>query len=284
MDNTDASKLLMKVDTNIKLESVILSDENKEKISNFLNEIEHRKLFTEYGLHPMNKLLFYGASGTGKTLLAKALSNTMNYKMLYIDIARALSNASVAINMVNIFELAEKLKNCIIFLDECDSITMSRYNSDYNDTAEVRRATDSLFQLLDQMSTENVFIAATNLLFKIDPAFERRMDLKLEFKRPNMNIKDVINFFLLPKFTCKDDVDPTIENIVSRRARENSKLSYYELQVLVERAMKRALINGTNIVHTSDIYNDLAISMKVKILFGTQDDPKEIFDRPKDNY
>lgn len=284
MDNTDASKLLMKVDTNIKLESVILSDENKEKISNFLNEIEHRKLFIEYGLHPMNKLLFYGASGTGKTLLAKALSNTMNYKMLYIDIARALSNASVAINMVNIFELAEKLKNCIIFLDECDSITMSRYNSDYNDTAEVRRATDSLFQLLDQMSTENVFIAATNLLFKIDPAFERRMDLKLEFKRPNMNIKDVINFFLLPKFTCKDDVDPTIENIVSRRAKENSKLSYYELQVLVERAMKRALINGTNIVHTSDIYNDLAISMKVKILFGTQDDPKEIFDRPKDNY
>ena len=284
MDNTDTGKLLMKVDTNIKLESVILSDENKEKISNFLNEIEHRKLFIEYGLHPMNKLLFYGASGTGKTLLAKALSNTMNYKMLYIDIARALSNASVAINMVNIFELAEKLKNCIIFLDECDSITMSRYNSDYNDTAEVRRATDSLFQLLDQMSTENVFIAATNLLFKIDPAFERRMDLKLEFKRPNMNIKDVINFFLLPKFTCKDDVDPTIENIVSRRAKENSKLSYYELQVLVERAMKRALINGTNIVHTSDIYNDLAISMKVKILFGTQDDPKEIFDRPKDNY
>ena len=69
MDNTDAGKLLMKVDTNIKLESVILSDENKEKISNFLNEIEHRKLFTEYGLHPMNKLLFYGAAAADFCLL-----------------------------------------------------------------------------------------------------------------------------------------------------------------------------------------------------------------------
>ena len=278
------SEFIMKVDTNVKLSQVILSAENQDKIKQFLNEIKHREIFLEYGLQPMNRLLFYGASGTGKTFLAKALSNTLGYTMLYIDIAKALSDNSVAQNMASIFKLAEEKKQCIIFLDECDSITMSRYNSSYDDNAQVRRATNSLFQQLDQMSPHNVFIAATNLLFKIDPAFERRMQMKLEFRRPELNIKEVIKRFIFPKFVIIDDVDKTTEDIIDRRAGAYAKLSYYELQGLVERAMKNALIAGHNEVHTADIYKDLAVAMRVKLKFHTEDDPAEIFNSPKDHF
>ena len=38
----ELSNFLMKVDTNIELSSVILSDENKEKVRIFLNEVENR--------------------------------------------------------------------------------------------------------------------------------------------------------------------------------------------------------------------------------------------------
>lgn len=276
------NEFLMQVDTNIELSSVILSDENKDKISLFLNETKNREKLLYYGLSPMNRLLFYGASGTGKTFLAKALCNTLNYKMLYIDIAKALTDNSVAQNMASIFKIAESTKNCIIFLDECDSITMSRYNSDYSDTAQVRRATNSLFQQLDQMDTSNIFIAATNLLFKIDPAFERRMNMKLEFRRPELDIKDAIRHFMFNQFSIIDDVDDTTESIVARRASQNVKLSYYEIQGLVERAMKRAVLSGTTEVKTSDVYRDLAIAMRVKLRFNTGSDPEEIFQSPKD--
>ena len=153
---------------------------------------------------------------------------------------------------------------------------MSRYNSDYGDTAQVRRATNSLFQQLDQMSPNNVFVAATNLLFKIDPAFERRMQLKLEFRRPELNIKDAIKHFIFPAFSVIDNVDKTAEEIIDRRAGQYAKLSYYEIQGLVERAMKKAVLNDKDVIYTADIYRDLAVAMRVKLSFNTEDDVQEV--------
>lgn len=281
MANID--EFLMPVDTNIKLSSVILSEENKEKIRVFLNEINHRDELLKYGLYPMNRLLFYGASGTGKTYLTKALSNYMKYTLLYVDIAKALSNNSVAQNMADIFAVAKETGNCIVFLDECDSITMSRYTTEYGDTAQVRRATNSLFQQLDQMDPKTVFVAATNLLFKIDPAFERRMNLKLEFRRPDLNIKDTVKHFTFPAFEIVDDVDSTTEDIVSRRAEHYAKLSYFELQGLVERAMKKAVMDGTMTIRMSDIYSDLAKAMNIKFTFGTHVEPPKAFEHSTEN-
>lgn len=275
---------LMPVDTNISLSSVILSDENKEKVNLFLKETNNREKLLEYKLEPINRLLFYGASGTGKTYLAKALSNKLGFTLLYVDIAKALSDNSVAMNVSEIFKVAHEKKNCIIFLDECDSITMSRYNTTYDDTSAVRRATNSLFQQLDQMDPRTVFIAATNLLFKIDPAFERRMNLKLEFRRPEMNLKETIRHFTYPSFELKDDVNETIEDIVKRRAGNYAKLSYYEIQGLVERAMKDAVLNNTDVVYMSDIYESLAKAMGIKFHFGNADEPPEAFMHTTDPY
>lgn len=278
------NRLLMPVDTDIKLSDVILSEANQAKVELFLTELKHKDEFIKYGLTPLNRILMYGASGTGKTFLTKALANHIGYDLLYIDIAKALSDESVANNMADIFKFANYTKRCIVFLDECDSITMSRYNSNYTDSAVVRRATNSLFQQLDQMNPSVVFVAATNLLFKIDPAFERRINLKMEFRRPDMNMKEVVRKFIKPGFIVDDDVDPTFESIVDRRANQYAKLSYYELQGLVERAMKDAIINGKRTIKTSRLYSDLADAMGVKHRFRTGFDNEEIFERPKDDF
>lgn len=261
------NELLMPVDTDIRLQSVILSQENKDKIQTFIEENTHRKQIIEYGLHPMNRILMYGASGTGKTYLSKALCNHLGYTMMYVDIADSLSKGNVADNISHIFEVANYLKRCMIFLDECDSVAWSR-DAKSTDGGDIRRATNSIFQQLDQMSSDNIFVSATNMLHRIDPAFERRFDLKMQFKRPDTDLFETVRHFILPKFKLSDDADKTLYEILQRRVKQNTKLSYYEIQCIVERAMKKAIINNTNIVKTSDIYADFQRTMGIKIELG----------------
>lgn len=273
-------RLCMPVDTNISLDSVILSDENKQKIQDFLKELQYRDKLYKYGLEPMNRILMYGASGCGKTYLQKALQNYLGYTMLYIDISQALSDDSVQKNLQDIFRLANYMGNCVIMLDECDSIAWQRDQSATGDSGKIRRATNTVFQQLDQMDHSCVFIQATNMLHRLDNAFERRFNMKMAFYRPQLDMKIAIKKFMFPKFTLIDDVDAEAANIIERRAKDNAKLSYYEIQVLVEKAMKRAILNDTDVVKMSDIYKDLAINMNMKVKFNTGSDDPRIFNSP----
>ena len=273
--------LLMQVDTNIKLESVILTDENKQKIKDFIKETEYRDTLYEYGLEPANRILMYGASGTGKTYLSKALSNHLGYTMLYVDIAKSLADGDVAKNISDVFKLGNYLGNCIIFFDECDAIAWNR-DADNADSGTIRRATNSIFQYLDQMNHSNIFISCTNMLHRLDAAFERRFNLKMEFRRPSLDLDACIRHFLFSKFILDDDVDTTTRDIVKRRVKQNMKLSYYEIEELVKKAMKRSILNDTDVVRTSDIYKDFCLAMNIKIKLGTASDDESIFHN--DNY
>lgn len=270
-DNT-----LMAVDTNISFDSVILSPENKEKYKTLIREMEYSERLISYGLHPSNRLILYGASGTGKTFSIKALSNLLGYTMLYVDIAKSLTEGNVASNISNVFKLANYLGHCIVFLDECDSIVWNR-DAASAEGGVIRRATNTIFQQLDQMRHDNIFACATNLFHRIDPAFIRRIDIKMEFRRPELDLDLTIRHFLYPKFVLNDDVDDTVREIVKRRAKQNVKLSYYEIEEIVKTEMKRAILNDSTIVRTSDIYNDLSRSMNFKVKVGTNKDAEEIF-------
>lgn len=274
-------ELIMDVNTNISFDSVILSEENRHKYQQFIKEYEYRDRLISYGLEPANRLLLYGASGTGKTFSLKALSNLLNVTMIYVDIAKSLSEGNIARNISNIFKLgnyiAENYNGVIIFLDECDAVAWNRDANVSAESGNLRRATNSIFQGLDQMNHNAIFASATNMLHRLDAAFERRFNVKMQFRRPNSDLDSDIKHFLYPKFILNDNVDETVREIVKRRAKQNAKLSYYEIEELVKRAMKNAVLNDTNIVNTSDIYESLAENMNFKIKVGTGTDPEEIF-------
>jgi len=277
--------LFMSVDTNIDINSVILSGENKLKIKEFLREYNSRSELREYGLKPMNRLLMYGDSGTGKTYLTKALSNYMKYTMLYVDIAKSLSEDTVAQNISDIFECANNLKDCIVFFDECDSIAWNR-DAKTAEGGTVRRAVNSLFQQLDQFDSSNVFVAATNMLRRLDPAFERRFDMKLEFRKASGGLVGIIKKFMFDKFILSEDVESSQLALMERRV----SLSYYEIQIIVERNMKKAILNKNPKIHDkvavrlSDVFDDLAVHMQIKTRFGTNKSSEDTFESNLSTY
>lgn len=281
LESNDYKELMMPVDTNISINKVILSDENKEKVKQFLAETAARDLFRKYGLEPMNRILMYGDSGTGKTFLSKALSKHMGYTMFYVDIAKALSEKTVASNISKVFALSNALGNSILFFDECDGIAWARDRvSPDGDTARI--ATNSLFQHLDQMNTTNIVIGATNMLHRLDPAFERRFNLKMEFRKPKGELNPTIRKFLFKDFKYIQDMDE--QDRLSMDRRVSDRLSYYEIQGAVERAMKDSLLRNTLVVKETEIYNILASIAQIKNRFGTDVTNEESFNSPKNTF
>jgi SpoVK/Ycf46/Vps4 family AAA+-type ATPase len=270
------NELTMPVDTNIKLDSVILSNENQDKIKEFLVEYNQRDKLLEYGLVPMSRLLFYGDSGTGKTYLSKALTNFLGYTMLYVDIANALSEGRVAVSISNIFRLARAIKQCIIFFDEVDSIAWSRDSSNA-ESGDIRRATNSIFQNIDQMDKSCIFIAATNMLHRLDPAFQRRFDMILEFKIENVNVMSTVRKFTLPQFKILNDVDAN-GTIVVERCINNTRFSYASVGEIVQRNEKRAILRGKNVIKLSDVYKDIGIRMGTPLNFLIINDATELLE------
>lgn len=252
--------------TGLTMDSVILSDENRGKINDFLVETKYKDKFMKYGLKPVNRILNYGASGTGKTFLTKCLAAHFNYELLSINIANALSTGNAPSALEDVFKLGNEIGKAIIFLDECDAIARDRSNKSIPEDPGVRRAINVLFQLLDRMNPECIFVSATNLYKELDSAFVRRFNVQMEFQIPPLdNLSETINKFMLPAFTLVEDMETDIKEILLYHARDYVSLSYYEIQTWVERAEKIAIIDEREEISEKDIFKFFMESLHVKV-------------------
>lgn len=250
------------------MDSVILSPKNKKKVDEFLIETQYKKKFMSYGLKPVNRLIASGASGTGKTFLAKCIAASFGYELLAIDIANALSTGVAATAIKDIFSLGNEIGNAIIFLDECDAIARSREDKSVPEDPNVRRANNAIFQQLDRMNPDCIFYAATNMLKELDTAFVSRFNVRMEFDRPPLdNIREALNKFLLSAFTIKEDMDPKLEEVILWHARNYIGLSYRNMQTWVERAEKNAIIKGREYIFISEIFKYFMEEMRVEVGF-----------------
>ena len=151
--------------------------------------LKHPELFHRLNIDPPKGVLFYGPSGTGKTLLVKAVSQESNAYFISINGPEIMSKFYGASEgrLRDIFREAEDNAPSIIFIDEIDSIAPKREDI----TGEVeRRVVSQLLSLLDGLRGrgEVICIGATNRINSIDEALRRpgRFDRELEFGVPNV--------------------------------------------------------------------------------------------------
>jgi transitional endoplasmic reticulum ATPase len=172
--------------------------------------LKHPELFHRLNIDPPKGVLFYGPSGTGKTLMAKAVSQESNAHFIIINGPEIMSKFYGASEgrLRDIFRDAEDNAPSIIFIDEIDSIAPKRVDT----SGEVeRRVVSQLLSLLDGLRGrgEIICIGATNRINAIDEALRRpgRFDREIEFGVPNMKGRKEIFQIHTRGMPLEDDVD-----------------------------------------------------------------------------
>ncbi|HEY3690825.1 MAG TPA: proteasome ATPase [Pseudonocardiaceae bacterium] len=178
----------------------------------------HAELFREYELRPPKGVLLYGPPGCGKTLIAKAVANSLAKKVAQV---RGDTDAkSYFLNIKGpellnkyvgeterhirlIFQRAREKASegtpVIVFFDEMDSIFRTR-GSGVSSDVETTIVPQLLSEIDGVEGLENVIvIGASNREDMIDPAILRpgRLDVKIKIERPDAEAaRDVFSKYL----------------------------------------------------------------------------------------
>ena len=143
----------------------------------------------------INKFLFQGSPGTGKTEAVKQLSRVLDRDIFMVDFS-AIIDSKLGQTQKNISKLFKEINSfvhperIIVLFDEIDAIALDRTNS--NDLREMGRATSTLLKGLDYLNERVVLIATTNLFSYFDKALIRRFDSVVDFNRyTNEDLLDV---------------------------------------------------------------------------------------------
>lgn len=148
----------------------------------------------------VNKFLFSGKPGTGKTESAKNLARILN-RDLYIVDSETLIDSKLGQTSKNISDLFSEINSLnypeqvIVLFDELDSLALDRIDS--KDLREMGRATSSVLKGLDYLNNDVVLIATTNLLDSFDKALLRRFDKIIDFNRYSQeDLMEIAEFML----------------------------------------------------------------------------------------
>lgn len=157
--------------------------------------LKKRSHLAKIGARPIKGVLFTGAPGTGKTLLARIIAGETNAKFYEISGPEIFSKWYGQSGEVlrKIFERAAKNESAIIFFDEIDSVAARRRDESHE---ESKRVVAQLLALMDGFEADAnvIVIATTNRQEDIDPALRRpgRFDWEIHFPSPNVEDREAI--------------------------------------------------------------------------------------------
>ena len=184
-----ANTSLESSDKSVSFDDIIGLDETINEIKFIMRVIQNKELREKHNLKQPKGLLLSGPPGTGKTMIAKAISNELKMNFIYVD-SSSLVEMFVGLGasrVRDVFKKAKRNKPCIIFFDELDSIGQQRGKADAA-SSETDQIINTLLQELDGFKSDSgIFvIGATNFGEKLDKALIRpgRFDRKLVINPP----------------------------------------------------------------------------------------------------
>jgi transitional endoplasmic reticulum ATPase len=180
------------------------------------------EMFEHFGITPPRGIVLFGAPGTGKTLIAKAIANEAKANFITIKgpelISKWVGDSEKAVR--ELFKKAKQSSPSIIFLDEFESIAGVRRSNTGEGSDVMNRVVNQLLSSMDGVdSMEGVIVvAATNRPEMLDPALLRsgRFERVLHIPPPDIDsIKAILKIHSEPMPLGKFKIEELAPKLVN---------------------------------------------------------------------
>jgi len=206
------NQILEIINSKVMLDDVVLGEEKRQAIVEsltFYQDKEARQLARKIlGDSSMGFLaLFYGPPGTGKTYTAQAIAGELGKELGLARYERLISvwYGGSEKNLVECFRSARH-RDLVLVFDEADALISARsYMSASSVHATEQRLRNIFLQEIERFN--GICILTTNFAQALDPALERRLNLKLEFGIPEFEERVKVWQKYLKGLPLADDVN-----------------------------------------------------------------------------
>lgn len=215
--NKGSKKVLTKESSNKIAEKHMFYNPNEEELITALTGLLKEENFTriqqrlaDNGMRTGFTCLFYGSPGTGKTESVNQIARLSNREVIQVNLS-TIRNCYVGESEKNVQEIFDdykvKVKESsvcpILFFNEADAILCKRNTGAVAAVDKMENALQNiLLQNLEDF--DGILIATTNLTSSLDKAFERRFLYKIEFQRPNTNVRQQLWKSMIPELSDED--------------------------------------------------------------------------------
>ena len=207
-------QLARRIDVKADWQHLVLPVEQETLLRQITGQVGQRnRVYDDWGFRQqMNRglginALFTGESGTGKTMAAEVIANSLDLDLFRIDLSSVVSKyiGETEKNLRKLFDRAED-SGAILFFDEADALFGKR--SEVKDSHD-RYANIEVNYLLQRIETyRGLAILASNVRTALDKAFVRRLRFIVEFPFPGVKERRLIWEKVFPYDTpLADSVD-----------------------------------------------------------------------------
>ena len=185
------AKVYVQKETGVTFADVAGEDEAKESLVEIVDFLHNPQKYTKIGAKLPKGALLVGPTGTGKTLLAKAVAGEAQvpfYSLSGSDFVEMFVGVGAS-RVRDLFKQAQQSAPCIIFIDEIDAIGRSR-DSRFGGNDEREQTLNQLLSEMDGFDSSKglLVMAATNRPEILDPALLRpgRFDRRVIVDKPDL--------------------------------------------------------------------------------------------------
>lgn len=245
----------------ITFKDVAGAKEAKDELGEIVDFLKNPKKFIDIGARIPKGVLLMGAPGTGKTLLARAVSGEASVPFFTISGSEfvELFVGVGASRVRDLFKMAKKAAPAIIFIDEIDAVGRVRGTGVGGGNDEREQTLNQILVEMDgfEPNEKIIIMAATNRPDVLDPALLRpgRFDRRVMIDLPDRNDREAILKVHSRKKPLGEDVDMKViaertvgfsgadlQNLMNEgailTARENrKKITQYDLIRSIEKVM-----------------------------------------------
>ena len=184
---------------------------NQAQVDRLAQLLDEKKLrvvcrrMKERGMRTGFACLFYGAPGTGKTETVMQLARQMKRDVMVVDFSKIRSKwvGDSEKNIKGVFEryrhfCKQLRRKPILLFNEADAVINTRQEQATRSVDKMENTMQNII-LQEMEQFDGIMIATTNLAQNMDPAFERRFLYKIQFERPDAEVRQHLWQEMIPE-------------------------------------------------------------------------------------